>query len=501
MAKQPRVKSRKTIDVSRLRRNLIVLPVIALVIKLGIIARIQGFDWYGAANGNLFNGLTTLLDKLYQPPGAWYGADGENYLRGLTGLVKDGLFSTQSQLSYWPAGYPLLMWPVLLLFKSHFFVALAVLQSALYAFGCAFFVDEIRQTRLIRFSWPIAIFLTLNPTLALNTIVIGYELPTVALSLIAVAAMLRFVRTKKSSFLSAEVLLASLSFMLASFMQPRLLAFAIVFFLLWALARFKLATGAIFLAISLGVVATAPATEIWRNQKANGFSAISTNLGTTMNIGAGPESTGGYTNKATGVNCPEVKGNSAAQDSSRVRCVLSWYLHNPIKTLKLSWNKSVFFWSPWVGPAANGTMARNPWALNHPVIGKVRTESGAVLVYKSSGQPISWNLVKWVSWLWMIITLFLMFFGFAITWKAGQVERLLGLVALSLVGVNWLSTVATIGDHRFRIPSMGMSLVLQVIGFWSLFIRGRGRLVGNSENIQWPMLHWRRKPLTDNLPS
>ena len=94
-----------------------------------------------------------------------------------------------------------------------------------------------------------------------------------------------------------------------------------------------------------------------------------------------------------------------------------------------------------------------------------------------------------------------MFFGFVVVWKAGQVERLLGLVSLSLVGVNWLSTVATIGDHRFRIPSMGMSLVLQVIGFWSLFIRGRGRLVGNSENIQWPMLHWRRKPLTDNLPS
>ncbi|NDE72030.1 MAG: hypothetical protein EB054_04940, partial [Actinobacteria bacterium] len=237
------------------------------------------------------------------------------------------------------------------------------------------------------------------------------------------------------------------------------------------------------------------------NQRANDFSAISTNLGTTMNIGAGPKSTGGYTNQATGVTCPEVQGNAAAQDSARVRCVLSWYLHNPIKTLQLSWNKSVYFWSPWVGPAANGTMARNPWALNHPIIGKVRTESGAVLVYKSSGKPISWNLIKSISWIWMIATLILMLFGFWITWKAGALERLLGLAALGMVLVNWLSTVATIGDHRFRIPSMGMSLFLQAIGFSALWIRGRTRLVGNPQEVSWPALRWRAIGKTDNLPS
>ena len=207
------------------------------------------------------------------------------------------------------------------------------------------------------------------------------------------------------------------------------------------------------------------------------------------------------TNQATGVQCPEMKGNSAQQDSARVRCVISWYLHNPLSTLKLSWNKSVYFWSPWVGPAANGTMARNPWALNHPIITKVRTANGVYLAWKSSGQPISWSVVKWSSWLWMITTLLLMFYGFSILWKAGQIERLLGLASLGMVVVNWLSTIATIGDHRFRIPSMGFSLFLQVVGFAALFIRGRGRLTASSAKVSWPALRWRSSATTDNLPS
>lgn len=502
MAKAPRKRSnRKVVNSVKQRKRLLIIPLLAFIIKLGIIARIQGFDWYGASNGNVYNGLTTLLDKLYQPPGAWYGADGENYLRGLAGLAQDGLFSTQSQLSYWPAGYPLLMWPLLLIFKGNFFGSLAVVQSLLYAIACIFFVDEIRQTRLVRFVWPIAIFLSFNPTLALNTIVIGYELPTVALTLIASASLLRHFRLGKKRFFSFESILAATSFSLASFMQPRLLTFAIVFFVIWAIANYGKKAAIAFLAASLFIVAVAPLTEMWRNQRANGYSAISTNLGTTMNIGAGPKSTGGYTNQATGVQCPGLKGNAAQQDSSRVRCVISWYFHNPVKTTQLAWNKSLYFWSPWVGPAANGTMARNPWAINHPIIGKVRTESGIFLAWKSSGKPISWNLVKWSSWLWMLTTLLLMIYGFAILWQSGGVERLLGLASFSMVLVNWLSTIATIGDHRFRIPSMGMSLFLQVVGFVGLFLRGRNRLVGASREIHWPSLRWSSERSTDNLPS
>ena len=501
MAKKPKARTKVTINSNKQRNRLLLVPLIALIIKVGIIARIQGFDWYAAGNGNLGTGLTTLLDKLYQPPGAWYGADGENYLRALVGLANDGFLSTQTNLSYWPAGYPLLMWPLLVIFKSNFFGALAIAQSLFYAAGCALVVEEIRHTRLVRFTWPIALFLTFNPTLALNTIAIGYELPTVALSLLAFAFMLRHFRLGKSTFISKESILAAVSFNLASFLQPRLIAFAAVFFVTWALANFGRKSALIFLAISMSIVAIAPTLEILRNQKAMGFAAISTNLGTTMNIGAGAQTDGSYSNQATGAGCKEVIGNASTQDSAKVKCVLKWYLNNPGKTLKLILNKSVFFWSPWVGPAAVGTMARNPWAIEHPVIAKVRNESGIFLVWRSSGQPINWNLVKWSSWLWMLATLGFMLFGFASLWKLGNIEKLMGVSALAIVIVNWLSTIATIGDHRFRIPSMGMSLILQVVGFSALFMRGRKRFLGSSAPVVWPSLRWNRRQSPDNLPS
>ena len=68
-----------------------------------------------------------------------------------------------------------------------------------------------------------------------------------------------------------------------------------------------------------------------------GFTAISTNLGVTMNIGAGDDATGGYNGKYNGVPCPEAVGNEAEIDSAKVKCVLKWYLQNPAKFAKLSW--------------------------------------------------------------------------------------------------------------------------------------------------------------------
>ena len=149
----------------KLRKRLLFIPLIALVVKISIISRIQGFDWFSAGGSDLAKGLGLLLDNNYIPANAWYGADGENYIRGLQGLARDGFLSTDGKLSYWPAGYPLLMWPLLIAFKGAFFGALAFLQSALYAFACAFFVDELTRTRLRKFAFLTAILLPLIPPL------------------------------------------------------------------------------------------------------------------------------------------------------------------------------------------------------------------------------------------------------------------------------------------------------------------------------------------------
>ena len=101
--KQIAKSAKKEISDSKLHKYLIAIPLIALVIKFIVMGNIQS--------------------------GMWLGADGENYLKGLDGLVKDGFFSKEGLLSYWPAGYPLLMWPLAEIAQTAFFYLLSIIQS------------------------------------------------------------------------------------------------------------------------------------------------------------------------------------------------------------------------------------------------------------------------------------------------------------------------------------------------------------------------------------
>ena len=78
------------------------------------------------------------------------------------------------------------------------------------------------------------------------------------------------------------------------------------------------------------------------------------------------------------------------------------------------------------------------------------------------------NFGKVVSWLWIVFGSALLFVGFFALYRLGGAEKALGLVLLAPVVASWISAVGTIGDHRFRIPTMSLSLVLQVIGFFLL---------------------------------
>lgn len=210
------------------------------------------------------------------------------------------------------------------------------------------------------------------------------------------------------------------------------------------------------------VVSVGPLIMVHRNQIANDMSTISTNLGVTMSIGAGPESNGGYQKSIKAIECPDAESsnNPSESDRARVKCVLDWYLQNPVKSLQLFWNKAIFFWSPWYGPEANGTMARNPWKLNHPLNSIISSETGFRLVAGPIGTSISW--------LWIFAGLFLIGLGGKHLWDLGGIERALGVTSISVVMVNMLTSMVTIGDHRFRIPTMGLSLTLQVVGLFAL---------------------------------
>jgi hypothetical protein len=256
-----------------------------------------------------------------------------------------------------------------------------------------------------------------------------------------------------------------------SFMQPRLIISGIAITVLWIFIRKGRKAGALLSLLAVLITLLFPVSLIYRNNKAVGLNSISTNLGVTMNIGAGAEATGGYMGDWKGVPC-NLSGTEAERDSQQVRCVIDWYLDNPIKGLKLFYNKSIFFWSPWFGPEANGTMARNPWLKVSPIKNITSTQDGVNLVYGGFG--------KIISWLWLLGGLAFMFYGYTTLWRQKFLERLIGNLAMIAIVTNWLISLISIGDHRFRLPIMGFSLFLQAVGLKTLLRGGKPTMVETS---------------------
>ena len=69
-----------------------------------------------------------ILTKPYIVDGVWLGADGENYITGFNALIRDGIFSKENILSYWPAGYPLIILLLSILGKSWALTTLSIAQ-------------------------------------------------------------------------------------------------------------------------------------------------------------------------------------------------------------------------------------------------------------------------------------------------------------------------------------------------------------------------------------
>jgi hypothetical protein len=112
-------------------------------------------------------------------------------------------------------------------------------------------------------------------------------------------------------------------------------------------------------------------------------------------------------------------------------------------------------------------MARNPWLTISPLTNVAGTPDGYSLVFGGFG--------KVVSWLWMVGGILLMVRGYFILWLHGALERLIGNLAIVIIISNWILTLISIGDHRFRMPIMGLSLLLQSIGAKSLFLQKYNR--------------------------
>ena len=416
---------------------LLVFPITALAIKFIVMINTQG--------------------------GGWLGADGENYLTGVDGLLKDGLFSTEGKLIYWPAGYPLFIWPFAKISLTNFIYFISFIQSVLFAIATYIFAKAISQTKVKKAATWSSFIISFNPTLSLSSLAIGYESPIASLLMIAISFILRDIVASKTILSTKNIVISGLCLSISTFFQPRIILFAIVLIAVWTISKEKTVARIKISAVILILTMIFPSALILRNVVANEQAAISTNLGVTMRIGAGDKATGGYGTPDGSIPCPPKVKDQPVTDNQVVGCVLKWYVGNPVKALELMVNKSRFYWSPWFGPEANGTMARNPWLKISPLVGFAKNEDGFNLVYGTFGKIISLG--------WLLGGILIMSLGFLRLWNFGGLERKLGWLIGAPVVLGWLTSLGTIGDHRFRIPQMGLSLFLQVVG--AIYLRDR----------------------------
>jgi hypothetical protein len=441
MAKYKNIKqiaksAKKEISDLKLNKYLIAIPLIALAIKFITMGNIQS--------------------------GMWLGADGENYLRGLDGLVKDGFFSKEGLLSYWPAGYPLLMWPLAEIAQTAFFYLLSSIQSIFFAYATYFFTSKMAKSSLKNFAFWTSIIISFNPTLSLSSMAVGYEAPIAACFMMIAGIIWANANPIFDKKFWLNVTYVGFWFSLSTFMQPRFLLVAIIIAIMWALRVSGTKNRLRIAALITAIMMVAPAIMIFRNVEVIDKATISTNLGVTMRIGAGPETSGGYTRSGPEVPCEPKTPGGGVSDNELVVCVLKWYLTNPLDTIRLSINKAILFWSPWDGPlSVNGTMARNPWLKISPVnkIAKSTTD-GQALIFGFVGNAISW--------LWLLGQVLFMFLGYRSLRKLGSNQKFFAQVLITPVLISWLLALGTIGDHRFRVPTMSLSLTLQLLAILAL---------------------------------
>jgi hypothetical protein len=412
--------------------------------------------------------LIKLITMMNTPNGGWLGADGENYFSGVDGLLADGYLSDKSILSYWPAGYPILLWGLAKISITQIIWLISITQSIFYAYASYYFVKQLRDTKLRPYLFLIGIFLAFNPTLSLSSMAVGYESPIAACMLMVVGLIIKSLQSPNDRHLVIRVLGVGGFSALATFMQPRWILTSIVIAVAWALMYKNRKVQALILVGVIGVMTIAPAILIQRNIASIDKAVISTNLGVTMKLGAGPQTTGGYAHTGPDVPCDPVPPATTVSDNDVVKCVIKWYIANPVKAGKLFVKKGWYYWSPWSGPLGNGTMARNPWLKVNPIMDIARgSQSGNDLVYKSVG--------KGISFLWVVGGISLFFIGFFwLRSMKGIYANIAWLTGIPVV-ISWLISMGTIGDHRFRIPTMSLSLFLQVMGYFALRHKAKTR--------------------------
>lgn len=434
-SKSKAVRQRQNKTSNKVNFYLIGIPLLAFVIKLIIMSNING--------------------------GGWLGSDGESWLAGADGLLKQGYFSDANVLSYMPAGYPIFIWLIAKFSVAHAIWILSFLQSAFYSYASYYFVRQLRDTKLRPYLFLIGFALAFNPTLSLTTLVVGYESLLTSGTLMIAGLIIKSRQPLSSRKLIICIVSVGIFSALTSFVQPRWILTSIVIAIIWALMfKNRKVQAGIVLGV-IGIMSIAPAVIVQRNIQSVDKAVVATILGGNMAVGAGDETNGGYPHTGPVVPCDPAPPATIVSDSQMFKCVIKWYLGHPIKGVHLFFNKGFFFWSPWSGPLGEGTMARNPWLKIDPINSIAKgSQQGNDLVNKLPGKIISFT--------WVLGCISLMFIGFFWLRSMKELYANIAYVSLTPVIISWLVAMGTVGDHRYRIPTMPLSIFLQVMGYFAL---------------------------------
>jgi hypothetical protein len=106
-------------------------------------------------------------------------------------------------------------------------------------------------------------------------------------------------------------------------------------------------------------------------------------------------------------------------------------------------------------------MARNPWLKISPAHQIVlNSQGGRDFVYSTFGDLISY--------LWILGQIFFLLLGVRALRRLGSDEKFFARIVFAPVLLSWIIAIGTIGDHRFRMPTMSLSLFLQLVGIIAL---------------------------------
>jgi hypothetical protein len=402
----------------------------------------------------------------------WLGADGLNYLKSLDGLYAQGVFSNEGMLVFFPAGYPLFLYFFSFMSKSLLFIGVAIIPSLVFSISAYLFGKELLKTRIAKHSLFLVLVIIFNPTLSLSSIVLGYEslLASGILLILTLTIRMQLLKSKSKEFL---ILVGCMGLILSlmSFLQPRMLATGFCIILVLVLIKKVTLRGtSIYLLVAMITMSLFPLLLIGRNIEAGNGRVISNNLGITMAIGAGDQASGGFgLPQKPCVDLSSVtistSGNQSktVDDRETIKCVAGWYLENPEKSLELFYNKTIYFWSPWSGPVANGTTSYNPWLKINPFYSFSNADTP-----NDSGQKI---FLRIASYAWILGGFALIAIGYRFLYNKGEIEKHLSLLILTVILINLFVTLFTIGDNRFRIPILPASLALQALGLRAIFLR------------------------------